>query len=382
MDEAGERSYSATFTPQDTYNYYGATEVLTVTVEIHVLQLTLDRQKLTLYKGQKATLTAEIIPEDAPDQGILWISSDEEIASVDENGTVTALKQGTAVITAAARDGGYSACCTVSVSLTPAGDIAVYSIDVLNAANGNVVSSHGSACAGAVVCLTVSPANGYVLESITVTDQDNKPIKLTGEDGKYTFIMPASDVTVRAVFAANHSGEGGFTDVPAGSYYYDAVQWAVNKNITNGISTNTFSPNGICTRAEAVTFLWRAAGSPAPKFTVMPFTDVKAGAYYYDAVLWAVENGIANGTGDTTFSPNANCSRAQIITFLWRAQQSPAAGALNPSTDVKAEAYYYAAILWAAEEKVANGTSAVTFSPDDSCTRGQIVTFIWRATGE
>ena len=172
---------------------------------------------------------------------------------------------------------------------------------------------------------------------------------------------------------------GVFVDVPEGSYYEEAVNWAVEQGITQGTDATHFSPDGICTRAQAVTFLWRAAGSPAPKATTMPFTDVPAGSYYYDAVLWAVENGITKGTSATTFSPNMNCSRAQIVTFLWRSEQSPAAGTVNPFTDVKADAYYADAVLWAVKEGVTKGTTATTFSPDANCTRAQIVTFLWRA---
>ncbi len=173
-----------------------------------------------------------------------------------------------------------------------------------------------------------------------------------------------------------------FVDVPEGSYYEEAVNWAVEQGITTGTDATHFSPDGICTRAQAVTFLWRAAGSPAPKTTTMPFTDVPAGSYYYDAVLWAVENGITKGTSATEFSPNLNCSRAQIVTFLWRSEKSPAAGTVNPFTDVKSDAYYADAVLWAVKEDVTKGTTDTTFSPDANCTRAQIVTFIWRALAE
>ena len=169
-----------------------------------------------------------------------------------------------------------------------------------------------------------------------------------------------------------------FVDVPAGSYYEDAVDWAVENGITKGIDDTHFSPDGICTRAQAVTFLWRAAGSPEPETRAMPFTDVPVGSYYYDAVLWAVENGITKGTSDTTFSPNATCSRAQIVAFLWRSEKSPAAGTANPFADVKSTAYYADAVLWAVENDITKGTTNTTFSPDADCTRAQIVTFLWR----
>ena len=173
-----------------------------------------------------------------------------------------------------------------------------------------------------------------------------------------------------------------FTDVPNGSYFEEAVNWAVKKGITTGISDTLFNPDGICTRAQAVTFLWRAAGSPEAKTNTMPFTDVPTGSYYYDAVLWAVENGITIGTSETTFSPDMNCSRAQIVTFLWRSQKSPSAGSANPFADVASSAYYADAVLWAVKEDVTKGTSDTKFSPDANCTRAQIVTFIWRALSE
>ncbi|MGM9668559.1 MAG: S-layer homology domain-containing protein, partial [Faecousia sp.] len=169
-----------------------------------------------------------------------------------------------------------------------------------------------------------------------------------------------------------------FADVTANDYYYDAVQWAVNNGITNGTSETTFSPDAPCTRAHAVTFLWRAAGSPAPKSSEMPFADVVKGSYYEQAVLWAVENGITNGTSAATFSPDAICTRAQAVTFLWRAQGMPAAGMTNPFTDVASGEYYYNAVLWAVENGITNGTSATTFSPDADCTRAQNVTFLYR----
>ena len=258
--------------------------------------------------------------------------------------------------------------------------VTTYPITVKSAKNGDVTASHKSASKGTTVTLTVDPDKGYVLDTLTVLDGKDKEIKLTEKNGKYTFTMPASKVTVEAMFKA--AGNNPFIDVPAGSYYEDAVIWAVDKGITTGTSATTFEPNGICTRAQAVTFLWRAAGSPTPKTKVMPFADVKAGSYYYDAVLWAVENGITKGTSGTTFSPDATCSRAQIVTFLWRSQGVPAAGAVNPFTDVAADAYYNSAVLWAVTNGITDGTSATTFSPAANCTRAQIVTFLWRALTE
>ena len=170
-----------------------------------------------------------------------------------------------------------------------------------------------------------------------------------------------------------------FTDVPTGAYYEEAVGWAVKEGITKGTSDSTFTPDGVCTRAQAVTFLWRAAGSPAAKAGSQPFADVKAGSYYDDAVRWAVENGVTVGTSATTFSPNATCSRAQIVTFLWRAQKSPAAGSANPFDDVAGNAYYADAVQWAVQKDITKGTGATAFSPDANCIRAQIVTFLYRS---
>ena len=173
-----------------------------------------------------------------------------------------------------------------------------------------------------------------------------------------------------------------FEDVPDGAYFFDAVQWAVKNGITNGTSETTFRPNNNCTRAQAVTFLWRAAGCPTPETSELPYEDVVKGSYYEKAVLWAVENGITNGTSATTFRPEAVCTRAQIVTFLWRFMDMPEAGATNPFTDVAQDAYYMDAVLWAVENGITNGTSATTFRPEAVCTRAQIVTFLYRCIGE
>ena len=260
------------------------------------------------------------------------------------------------------------------------GGVTTYSITVKDAKNGDVTASHKSAAKGALVTLTVDPDKGYVLDTLTVLDGKDKEIKLTEKNGKYTFTMPASKVTVEAMFKASApTGKNPFIDVPAGSYYEDAVIWAVEKGITSGTSAVTFDPNGNCTRAQAVTFLWRAAGSPAPKTKVMPFTDVPSGSYYYDAVLWAMEQGITKGTSDTAFSPNASCTRAQIVTFLWRANGSPAVSGNSAFTDVASDAYYAAAVAWAEKNGVTGGIGNGLFGSGNNCTRAQIVTFLYRA---
>lgn len=259
------------------------------------------------------------------------------------------------------------------------GGVTTYAITVKDAKNGDVTASHKSAAKGTTVTLTVKPDKGYELDTLTVLDSKNQTVKLTPKDGKFTFTMPASAVTVKAAFKAEAPViDHPFTDVPEGSYYEDAVIWAVDKGITGGTSATTFSPNGICTRAQAVTFLWRAAGSPEPKTSTMPFTDVKADSYYHDAVLWAVEQGITAGTSATTFAPDLNCSRAQIVTFLYRAAGSPAVSGSPAFSDVASDAYYAKAVKWAQANGITSGIGGGLFGSNDNCTRAQIVTFIWR----
>ena len=221
---------------------------------------------------------------------------------------------------------------------------------------------------------TITPDKGYAVANVKI---DGKSI---GAVKSYTFENVRRTHTIEVIFmkANGNPQTGVFVDVATGSYYEDAVDWAVENGITKGTDDTHFSPDGICTRAQAVTFLWRAAGSPEPETRAMPFTDVPVGSYYYDAVLWAVENGITKGTSDTTFSPNMTCTRAQIVAFLWRSEKSPAAGTANPFADVKSTAYYADAVLWAVKENITRGTTNTTFSPDADCTRAQIVTFLWR----
>ena len=257
-----------------------------------------------------------------------------------------------------------------------------YSITVDSAKHGDVTVSPRNASKGDKVTITVESDKGYTLETLTVTDKNGDEIELTNKgDGKYTFTMPAGKVYVEATFMEDNSMLNFFVDVFPGDYYYDAVLWAAKNGITGGVDAAHFAPNATCTRAQAVTFLWRAAGSPAPKSSMMPFTDVPAGSYYAKAVLWAVENGITGGTGNNAFSPDATCSRGQIVSFLWRALGSPAAGTVNPFTDVAADAYYNTAVLWAAENGITGGTGNNAFSPDADCTRAQIVTFLYRCLG-
>ena len=244
--------------------------------------------------------------------------------------------------------------------------------------NGTVTVSPRSAEKGDTVTITAKPDSGYQLDGLTVTDKNGNELKLTDKgNGKYIFTMPASKVTVSATFAPEKSAADYFADVPANSYYADAVLWAAKNGITGGIGNGLFGPNQPCTRAQIVTFLWRAAGSPEPK-TMSSFADVSMDAYYAKAVAWAVENGITTGTGDGKFSPDATCTRAQSVTFLFRA-----IGKLVDSkaefSDVLTDSYYANAVAWAVENGVTNGIGDGLFGPDNSCTRAQIVTFLFRA---
>ena len=250
-----------------------------------------------------------------------------------------------------------------------------YTIKATAGAGGSISpSGNVSVREGRDQPFTITPDKGYAVSNVKI---DGKSI---GAVKSYAFENVRRTHTIEVIFmkANGNPQTGVFVDVATGSYYEDAVDWAVENGITKGTDDTHFSPDGICTRAQAVTFLWRAAGSPKPETRAMPFTDVPVGSYYYDAVLWAVENGITKGTSDTTFSPNMTCSRAQIVAFLWRSEKSPAAGTANPFADVKSTAYYADAVLWAVKENITKGTTSTTFSPNADCTRAQIVTFLWR----
>ena len=250
-----------------------------------------------------------------------------------------------------------------------------YTIKATAGAGGSISpSGNASVREGRDQTFTITPDKDYAVANVKI---DGKSI---GAVKSYTFENVRRTHTIEVIFVkANGNPQTGvFVDVATGSYYEDAVDWAVENGITKGTDDTHFSPDGICTRAQAATFLWRAAGSPKPETRTMPFTDVPAGSYYYDAVLWAVENGITKGTSNTTFSPNMTCSRAQIVTFLWRSEKSPAAGTVNLFADVKSTVYYADAVLWAVKEDITKGTTNTTFSPDADCTRAQIVTFLWR----
>ena len=256
-----------------------------------------------------------------------------------------------------------------------------YAIVTGDDGHGSVTVSADEASAGTRITVTVKPDSGYVLDELTITDAKNKDLKVTKRsETTYTFYMADSKVTVDASFIGDGAAEkpdARFDDVSANAYYADAVEWAVSKGITSGTSANTFSPDASCTRAQMVTFLWRANGSPKAD-RANPFTDVSAEAYYYDAVLWAVEQGITSGTSATTFSPDATVNCGQTVTFLWRANGSPVVDYAMSFTDVDANAYYAGAVRWAVSEGITSGTSGNSFSPNADCTRAQIVTFLYQ----
>lgn len=244
-------------------------------------------------------------------------------------------------------------------------------------AGGTVSVSPKNASKGSTVTITVAPAEGYEVGSVTVKDAKGNTIAVTDKgNGKYTFIMPGSKVSISTAFTKTPETSP-FDDVSVDAYYFDAVKWAADKGITGGVSDNLFAPDDGCTRAHIVTFLWRAAGSPEPK-SMASFTDVTASAYYAKAVAWAVENGVTNGTTATTFDPDAVCTRAQAVAFLARALNGKGSSAVA-FTDVPADSYYADAVAWAVVNRVTNGVSSDRFAPDNSCTRAQITAFLYRA---
>lgn len=247
--------------------------------------------------------------------------------------------------------------------------------------NGSVSVSPKNASQGDRVTVTAEPDEGYELDSLKVLDKNGKELELTDKgDGRFTFIMPAGRVEVKAAFT-EEAKISPFQDVPTDAYYYEAVKWAQKKGITGGIGDGLFGPNQPYTRAQIVIFLWRAAGSPEPEGTAAGMTDVAVGSYYEKAVAWAIENGITTGTADGRFAPDATCTRAQGMTFLFRASKASADGA-PAFSDVAADAYYAEAVKWATDNGITNGTTSSTFSPGSGCTRAQIVTFLWRLYAE
>ena len=271
---------------------------------------------------------------------------------------------------------GDNASCEVSVTRHVSAPSSGNTVSVPSTPNGTMTVNPSTASKGETVTITTKPSEGYELGSIEVLDKNGDSLKLKDlGSGKYSFVMPDGKVSVEAEFVKTAATS--FVDVPANAYFADAVKWAVDKGITNGLSGTMFGPYESCTRAQIVTFLWRAAGSPEPK-AMSSFTDVPASAYYAKAVAWAVENGITNSMTETTFAPNATCTRGQSVTFLYRTLKGTASGGAN-FTDVKSDAFYADAVNWAVASDVTNGTSNTTFSPNADCTRAEIVTFLYRA---
>lgn len=355
---------------------------------IPVLGVTLDKQTMNLTAGSTGSLTATINPADAANKSLTWTSDNTAVATVNENGVVTAVAEGTAKITVKTVDGEKTAVCTVTVTAKTSGSSSSssssrpsYPITTPDKTeNGSVTVTPKSAKRGRVVTITVTPDAGYVLDELTVTDKDGKDVALTKKsDTEYTFVMPAGKVEITPSFVKQAEEPSRvFVDVKTGDYFYDAVLWAVEKGITNGTSAETFSPEAPCTRAQIVTFLWRAAGSPVVNYA-MDLSDVAGDAYYAEAVRWALSEGITTGTSADRFSPDAVCTREQAVTFLWRAAGSPAVSGESAFEDVGADAYYARAVAWAAQNGVTNGISQALFGTGSDCTRAQIVTFLYRA---
>ena len=362
----------------------GDTVIGTATFNIVKATPTIDisAEPASLVGGGKVTLTVTGVPE----EGNVTVTCDNGITVDGENGTYSAVLPNRTVDYTftlnytGVENGNYSDAtdtCTVSVtrrhtsSVTPGNTVSVPSTP-----NGTMTVNPSTASKGETVTITTKPSEGYELGSIEVLDKNGDSLKLKDlGNGKYSFVMTDGKVSVEAEFVKTAATS--FADVPANAYFADAVKWAVDKGITNGLPDTMFGPYESCTRAQIVTFLWRAAGSPEPK-TASSFTDVPANAYYAKAVAWAVENGITNGMTETTFAPNETCTRGQSVTFLYRALKGTA-GTISSFADVPANAFYADAVGWALSQKVTDGTSNTTFSPDDNCTRGQIVTFLYRA---
>lgn len=383
LTNAGSVTAKAKFTIADSNNYCAIKDMTaTLTITKAKPTVSISAKPDSLRGGGKVTLTVTGVPEEGKvivtcDNGITVDNANSTYSAVLPNRTVdyTFTLNYTGV-----ENGNYSdATDTCTVSVTRRSSSAANPgnrISVPTTPNGTVTVSPSAASKGETVTITTKPSEGYELGSIEVLDKNGDSLKLKDlGNGKYSFVMPDGKVSVEAEFVKTAATS--FADVPANAYFADAVKWAVDKGITNGLSDTMFGPYESCTRAQIVTFLWRAAGSPEPK-TASSFTDVPASAYYAKAVAWAIENGITNGMTETMFAPNATCTRGQSVTFLYRALKGTASGSTN-FTDVKPDAFYADAVNWAVASGVTNGTSATTFSPNADCTRAEIVTFLYRA---
>ena len=362
-----------------------ATCVVTVTAAtVPVTGVTLSQTQASLYYNRTPNtlaLTATVAPDTATNQAVTWTSSDSTVATVDQNGVVTAVACGTAVITAAAADGsGASASCTVTVSsyLPPANPN--YRITVEATQGGTVTADPTAAKAGATVTLTPVPHRGYQVGSVAVTDRFGEPVAVTEQaDGTYTFTMPNGQVTVTVTFA---EAPLPFPDVTEGDWFYDAVRYAYETGLMDGVGDNLFAPNSQTTRAQLVTILYRLAGQPAVSGDLI-FTDVEVGTWYTDAVAWAAENGIVNGTTDATFAPGEDITRGQLVTVLYRYAESKgydvsASADLSGYPDAgQVQAYAQPAMAWAVAEGIVEGMDG-NLNPAGNATRAQIATILMR----
>ena len=392
---ANETGYSVTAALKDTVNTQwadGTTADKTYTFVIGKAVITVKAKDQTAYVGDKAPALGEdsytvsgLVGEEklTTQPTVKYIGTDgSEIApDMTKTGEVKILADG------AAASGNYTIHYEdgkLTVSTRPSGggssNDSSYTVSVDKTKNGAITVSPKSASKGDTVTVTVKPDKGYELDTLKILDKNGDKVKLTEKNGKYTFVMPAGKVTVKSSFA-EEAPEQIFADVPVDAYYYEAVKWAAEKGITGGIGNGLFAPDLNCTRAQIVTFLWRAAGSPAPKGTVS-FTDVPADSYYAKAVAWAVENGITGGMGDGLFSPDAACTRAQSAAFLYRAAGSPAVSGSAGFSDVAADAYYAQAVAWAKEHGITDGIGGGLFGSANDCTRAQIAAFLWRLYAE
>ena len=382
---AGTTEISVSF-DADT-NYSAASDKFTLTVDKAkpTVKISADPTSLTGSGTVKLTVTSNGVPTD----GKIKVTCDNGITVTENEGGISATlpnetKTYTFTATYAGDDNHEKAFDTCQVPVTrrsssggSSSSDRSYAVSAPSAKNGDVTVSPKNASKGDRVTITVTPDKGYELDKLTVKDASGNKLKLTDKgNGKYTFTMPGSKVTVSAEFVEEQAASI-FADVPADAYYAKAVEWAVKKGITNGKANGLFGSNDPCTRGQIVTFLWRAAGSPAPKGTAKVPADVLPGSYCYDAVAWALENGITNGLADGTFGVNNTCTRGQSVTFLYRAMGT-APTTVNGFTDVESNAFCAEAVAWAVENGVTNGTSATTFSPSNGCTRAQIVTFLFR----
>ena len=374
---AGQATYRWTFTPDDTMQYLTASN--TISFSVDKATPTGAPTYTAITAGGKTLADAALTANASwPSGTVQWVDKDGKVL----NPATTEVKANTAYQWKFTPDSKNYDPIEGSITLyygsTGGGGSTTYPVSTPSKTeNGSVSVSPKNASRGDTVTITVKPNDGYVLDDLAVTDKNGNDLKLTDKgNGKYTFTMPAGKVEVKASFA-EEAETSPFADVATDAYCYDAVKWAAEQGITGGIGNNLFGPNQPCTRAQIATFLWRAAGSPEPK-DMSSFSDVPADSYYAKAVAWAVENGITTGTGDGKFSPDATCTRAQSVTFLFRAYKASADG-MPAFRDVAASAYYAEAVKWATDNGITNGIGGGLFGPDNDCTRAQIVTFLFRA---